>query len=663
VHRQRRRRLGRRPSPCSKPGDSTRPRAKPPGIPWRSGAAFALLAILQGAAPGVAGASIAIVPDAYPTVQAAVDTYADTVLVGAGVYAESVMVLPQDKPVVLMADPEASPRPTLHYLKLWANRDHEGDIKVVGLRITTPLVIWSHSVSARYDFEACTFEAGLGHGGIWIDYDHAGAGTSLVRCLIRGGTALTAGPLTMESDTLEAGNGASFTTQVAWVRNCWFRGPGAGIGLGSRSPIDCTISGNVFEDCTTAINVYDDYNSSSVSIENNVIRRSNNWGIWIAHAEYVDILRNDVRDGGGGIGGNLGHSRVIGNTVIGGTRGISLSIDAYGPIEIRDNLLLRCAGTGIALTGAGDEYGEYFVTGNTSALNEGAGYALALSATVQCDLSRNIAYGNAVWGLSWTGPAVPTVGCNDWFANTAGSTSGVAPGATDLSVDPIFCDVTNDDLRLRGNSPLLGGSCGTIGARGYGCHAPTVLYLARFAAEIFEQGVCVLWRLAGDGVEEPVSVWVERSTSQLGPWQRIATDRAVDGEGTIDWDRSIPPGDRYWYRLVWTSLDEQTTRSSPVQAVIAPTAAAFTLRSIGPNPMDGALTIEYTLQRSATIELTVHDIMGRECARIASGFQTQGLHIATWSGEARGQRVHPGIYFVGLSWPDGRQFRRILVRR
>jgi hypothetical protein len=105
------------------------------------------------------------------------------------------------------------------------------------------------------------------------------------------------------------------------------------------------------------------------------------------------------------------------------------------------------------------------------------------------------------------------------------------------------------------------------------------------------------------------------------------------------------------------------SRSSPVRAEIAATAAAFAIRSVGPSPADAAVTIEYTLQRSAAIELTVHDIMGRELARLARGFETQGLHSATWNGEARGKRVHPGVYFVRLSWPEGQQSRRILLRR
>jgi len=564
---------------CSRLGDPTRLRANPPGSPASASPWLALVTVLQLVAPGFAKGSTAVVPDGYPTVQAAVDSYPDTILLRAGVYPESVLVLPQFKRVVLIADPAASPRPILQGLKLWANHSHDGDIKVVGLRIAGPAVIWSHSVSAHYDFEACSFDAGLGHGGIWIDYDHAGAGTSLLRCRIRRGVQLTVGDVTMESDTVEAG-GASFLGGYVSVRDTWFRGP-AGLGISNMSPVYYQVVGNRFENCAEGIHLYDDYNSGFMLVQNNVVRNSQNWGIRIDNAEYVDILGNDVRDSGGGIGANIRGApfRVIENTVIGarGT-GISLSDDAGGGlgIEVRNNAVLRCGGTGIVVAGGADP--TYSITGNTSAVNEGAGYAMVISPPYDVpgpfDVSNNAAYGNAGSGLSWTGPGLPALGCNDWFANTAGATSGVAAGATDLSVDPQFCDLAGDDVRPRSNSPLIGGPCGTIGAKGVGCDA---------AGEV--------------NVSPPYS------------------------------------------------------------------SRGFAVRVIGSNPTAGPVAIEYALPRPAAIELTIHDLMGREVARLATGVQTEGAHTARWMGDVRGGPAGTGVYFVRLAWPEGRQTRRILLRR
>jgi parallel beta helix pectate lyase-like protein len=647
-------------------GDPTPFRANSPRFLQIACRLFAFLIILQLGAPSVAHGSTAIVPDGFVTVQAAVDTYADTILIRAGVYAESVLVLPQFKPIVLMADPVASQRPALQYLKLWANHDHEGDIKVVGLRVSTPMVIWSHSVSAHFNFESCTFDAGLGHGGIWIDPDHAGAGTSLIRCMIRGEIALTTGTLTVESDTVEGG-GASFMTQQASVRNCWFRGP-AGLGLSHRSPIYCIVSDNVFEDCSTGIQVYDDYNSSNISIQNNVIRRSQRYGIWMEHAEYVEILGNDIRDSGVGIKANVDGNltfRVIGNTVIGcGGNGMDLDSGDWD-IEVRNNTVLRCRGSGIRVQGL--EYGSVasrVISANTCAMNDGPGFDIVIDNQyypgLRTVVSKNVGYGNGSWGLRWTSNDTPTIGCNDWFSNIAGAVSGTAPGATDMSVDPLFCDIGQDDARLRSDSPLVVGACGTIGSDSVGCDQTTEVLVALLAAETSDQGVGIHWSLGGD--EVPMNVWIERSNAEPGPWQRILTDRTADGRVTVDWDRGAEPGHRYWYRLVWSTLDSQENRSLSIEVVAAPRVSTFELRRIGPNPTAGPIAIEYALPRSAAIEVTIHDLLGREVTRIENGVRSPGLHVAHWTGEVRGGRAGPGVYFVRLSWPEGQAARRILLR-
>jgi hypothetical protein len=335
-------------------------------------------------------------------------------------------------------------------------------------------------------------------------------------------------------------------------------------------------------------------------------------------------------------------------------------IALYNQGEARDNAVLRCGGTGIVLRG--EDYSTCYLTGNTSALNQGSGYVLAIPPTSGSALvSNNIGYGNAGAGLAWTGLGAPTFGCNDWFENTGGTVTGTAAGSTDLSVDPLFCDLPNDDIRLRADSPLVAGACDTIGARGVGCDPSTEVLVALFAAEASDRGVSIRWRLGGD--ERPVSVWIERGDREQGPWRRIAAERATDGDITVDWDRDIEPGRVYWYRLAWITTDGQESRSSPIRATAAPAAADFGLRAIGPIPADGAIAIEYTLPRSAAIELTVHDLLGRELARLAGGVQAQGLHVARWAGEVRGGRAGPGAYFVRLTWPEGRQSRRILLRR
>jgi hypothetical protein len=141
------------------------------------------------------------------------------------------------------------------------------------------------------------------------------------------------------------------------------------------------------------------------------------------------------------------------------------------------------------------------------------------------------------------------------------------------------------------------------------------------------------------------------------------TERSREGDVTVDRDRRAEPGRRYWYRLALTTTDGQQNYSSPIEVLLASPAPAFILRAIGPNPASGPVAIEYTLPLSTTIDLTVHDLMGRELTRLATGVQTSGLHVTQWTGEVRGGRAGPGVYFVRLAYPGGQRSQRILLRR
>jgi hypothetical protein len=629
-----------------------------------------LLFVLQFGSTNLCRASVAVVPDEFATVQLGIDSGADTILVRAGTYSESPMMsaAPNRNRIVLVADPAASTRPTLQGLTV-SILDHEtGDLNVVGLRVLNQVTVRTHSVIARYGFEACLFEAGLGHGGLPPAFDHAGS-LNFLRCMIRGATDMTVGSLTMESDTVEMGGTSFHTLDPVRVRNSWFRDSPIGLRVFNRSGgASDEVVGNQFENCGTGLRVYDADNMANVIIQDNRFQYCRDWGVRVEHAEDVDVVGNTVWRCGVGIGTwyTSGPTHVIGNTVTEGTRhGIEIFRDYYG-VEIRDNTVVRCMGSGVWV----DDWVSWSndgcrITGNTSALNGGSGYDVRL---YNPDLysnpyavSNNISHRNGNWGFAWDGPGSPTLLCNDWFDNTVGVVYGAAPGTTDLSIDPLFCDPASGDVRLRSDSPLLGGVCGTIGSEGVGCDASTEVLVAHFSAEASEQGVGIRWRLGGD--ELPLSVWIERSDGELGPWRSIATDRSMDGAVTIEWDRTAELGRRYWYRLAWTTSDGPPSYSSPIVIELSSPSSSVALNVIGPNPASGPVTVEYTLPRSAVIALTVHDLMGREVARLASGLRTQGRHVQTWDAEAHGTRAHPGVYFIRLTWPEGSQSRRILLRR
>ena len=67
-----------------------------------------------------------------------------------------------------------------------------------------------------------------------------------------------------------------------------------------------------------------------------------------------------------------------------------------------------------------------------------------------------------------------------------------------------------------------------------------------------------------------------------------------------------------------------------------------------PNPARGPLLISFTLPQSGHVRLVVHDIAGREVARLVDGEVSAGSHQVHWSAAAP-----PGLYFARLWSPGG----------
>ena len=175
----------------------------------------------------------------------------------------------------------------------------------------------------------------------------------------------------------------------------------------------------------------------SAGIRRNVIQRCAGWGLErSSHVGSVTVERNLFQACGSG----------------------GLSISTYDYARVDSNVVGRCGGAGFDVN-AGS------VQNCTSYLNQGAGFVYR----GQAGVSGNVAFGNATYGLVCSG-APHVLGCNDWFANTSGAVSGTSPGSSDVSIDPLFCDLAHDNLHLSAESPLLSlGACGLIGALGQGC--------------------------------------------------------------------------------------------------------------------------------------------------------------------------------------------------
>lgn len=77
--------------------------------------------------------------------------------------------------------------------------------------------------------------------------------------------------------------------------------------------------------------------------------------------------------------------------------------------------------------------------------------------------------------------------------------------------------------------------------------------------------------------------------------------------------------------------------------------------SCWPNPTSGRTTLRFALDRGGPVDLSVFDPAGRRVASPVGAVLGPGAHEEPWGGRGSdGRPVGAGVYFVRLTWPDGR---------
>jgi enediyne biosynthesis protein E4 len=87
--------------------------------------------------------------------------------------------------------------------------------------------------------------------------------------------------------------------------------------------------------------------------------------------------------------------------------------------------------------------------------------------------------------------------------------------------------------------------------------------------------------------------------------------------------------------------------------------AEFHLGQNYPNPFNPTTTIHYTLHNRARIELTVHDVLGREVGALVNEWQDAGDHAVGFNAYA----LASGVYFYTLRSGSRRESRSMLLLR
>jgi uncharacterized membrane protein len=76
----------------------------------------------------------------------------------------------------------------------------------------------------------------------------------------------------------------------------------------------------------------------------------------------------------------------------------------------------------------------------------------------------------------------------------------------------------------------------------------------------------------------------------------------------------------------------------------------FALAQNYPNPFNMETLIRFSLARSAEIELSIYDVLGRKMRTLVAGYLPAGEHILGWDGiDQHGSEVASGVYFYRLT--------------
>ncbi len=85
----------------------------------------------------------------------------------------------------------------------------------------------------------------------------------------------------------------------------------------------------------------------------------------------------------------------------------------------------------------------------------------------------------------------------------------------------------------------------------------------------------------------------------------------------------------------------------------------FALMENYPNPFNPMTTIEYEIQRSGFVNLSVFDIQGREVSSLVNGYQSLGWHTINWDGSG----FSSGIYLYRLTMDNEIITRKMLLTK
>jgi PKD repeat protein len=96
----------------------------------------------------------------------------------------------------------------------------------------------------------------------------------------------------------------------------------------------------------------------------------------------------------------------------------------------------------------------------------------------------------------------------------------------------------------------------------------------------------------------------------------------------------------------------------PLATGISESIVATTLENY-PNPFSGSTTINYSIAKDATVELSVTDLLGKKIATIENSNKTEGSYSVNWNAE----NVAEGMYLLQMKVNNNTTTRKIILTK
>jgi hypothetical protein len=220
------------------------------------------------------------------------------------------------------------------------------------------------------------------------------------------------------------------------------------------------------------------------------------------------------------------------------------------------------------------------------------------------------------------------------------SCTGVADGSIDLTVSggvPGYTYAWSNGATTQDLSGLLAGSYTVTVTDTGGCTAGLGVTIAIHKHTITATA-------GANGSISPsgaVSVVCGTDTTfTITPDPSYVVDQLlVDGSG-------VTPAASYTFTNVTANHTIDVTFKPEVLAVGASIPTQLALSRVMPNPVTGAMHLQYGMPAEGAIRVSVLDLSGREVAVLAQGIRPAGWHTASWNGRTARGPAGAGIYFV-----------------